>query len=285
MSFDPNARLDPGQIEDRRGGGRGGGIAIGGGLGTVVLVAVYLLLGGNLGDLAGSLPANSAPNPSSDLASCRTGANANQTESCRITGYVNSIQAYWQSEFQASGEQYQKIDTVLYTDVTETACGTASAQVGPFYCPNDKKVYLDLGFFGELQTKFGAKGGRFAEAYVVAHEYGHHVQDLLGLLGGGGASQTGAGGQSVHIELQADCFAGVWANHAVGTHYINQLTDADIAASLDAAGAVGDDRIQQKTQGSVNPDTWTHGSSAQRQSSFQTGYQAGDPGKCDTVGS
>ena len=284
MSFDPNARLDPGQIEDRRGGGRGG-IALGGGLGTVVLVAVYLLLGGNLGDLGGNLPTGSGPNPSSDLSSCRTGADANQTESCRITGYVNSIQAYWRSEFEASGQQYQAVDTVLYTDATSTGCGTASSQVGPFYCPNDRKVYLDLGFFTDLQTRFGARGGRFAEAYVVAHEYGHHVQDLLGQLSGAGGSQTGAGGQSVHIELQADCYAGVWANHAVETRYINQLTDADIAASLDAAGAVGDDRIQRETQGSVNPDTWTHGSSAQRQSAFQSGYQSGDPARCNAVGS
>jgi predicted metalloprotease len=278
MSFDPNARLDPGQIQDRR--GRGGGIAIGGGIGTIILVAAYLLLGGNIGDLGGVVGQQPAgPAASGDLSACQTGTDANQKEDCRIVGYVNSIQAYWQDEFTASGETYQPAQTVLFSGTTQSGCGTASTEVGPFYCPVDKMVYLDLGFFDELETRFGAHGGRFAEAYVVAHEYGHHVQDLLGSLGGGSA-QAGAGGQSVQIELQADCFGGVWADHAVSTGFINELTDQDIADSLDAAGAVGDDRIQQQTQGSVNPDTWTHGSSAQRQSAFRTGYQGGDPAQC-----
>jgi predicted metalloprotease len=278
MSFDPNARLDPGQIQDRR--GRGGGIAIGGGIGTIILVAAYLLLGGNIGDLGGVVGQQPVgPAASGDLSACQTGTDANQKEDCRIVGYVNSIQAYWQDEFTASGETYQPAQTVLFSGTTQSGCGTASTEVGPFYCPVDKMVYLDLGFFDELETRFGAHGGRFAEAYVVAHEYGHHVQDLLGSLGGGSA-QAGAGGQSVQIELQADCFGGVWADHAVSTGFINELTDQDIADSLDAAGAVGDDRIQQQTQGSVNPDTWTHGSSAQRQSAFRTGYQGGDPAQC-----
>jgi predicted metalloprotease len=278
MSFNPNARLDPGQVQDRR--GRGGGIAIGGGIGTIILVAAYLLLGGNIGDLGGVVGQQPAgPVASGDLSACQTGTDANQKEDCRIVGYINSIQAYWQDEFSASGETYQPAQTVLFSGTTQSGCGTASTEVGPFYCPVDKMVYLDLGFFDELETRFGAHGGRFAEAYVVAHEYGHHVQDLLGRLGGGSA-QAGAGGQSVQIELQADCFGGVWADHAVSTGFINELTDQDIADSLDAAGAVGDDRIQQQTQGSVNPDTWTHGSSAQRQSAFRTGYQGGDPAQC-----
>jgi uncharacterized protein len=276
MSFNPNARLDPGQVQDRR--GRGGGIAIGGGIGTIILVAAYLLLGGNLGDLGGVV-GQPGPVASGDLSACQTGTDANQKEDCRIVGYVNSIQAYWQDEFNASGETYQPAQTVLFSGTTQSGCGTASTEVGPFYCPVDKMVYLDLGFFDELETRFGAHGGRFAEAYVVAHEYGHHVQDLLGQLGSGSA-QAGAGGQSVQIELQADCFGGVWADHAVSTKFIAEPTDQDIADSLDAAGAVGDDRIQQQTQGSVNPDTWTHGSSAQRQSAFRTGYQSGDPAQC-----
>lgn len=284
MSFNPGAGLDPGQVQDRRGGGigRGGGIAVGGGLGTILLVAAYLLFGGNLGDLGGlTAPPAGTANPSSDLASCKTGEDANQSESCRMVGYINSIQAYWDKEFSDSGEQYVEADTVFYDGVTSTACGTASSQVGPFYCPGDKLVYLDLGFFDQLQTQFGAKGGRFAEAYVVAHEYGHHVQDLLGLLGQG-SSQAGAGGQSVQTELQADCFAGVWASNAVATGFIAQLTDQDIAQALDAASAVGDDRIQEQSQGYVNPDTWTHGSSEQRQQAFQIGYQSGNPTSCST---
>jgi predicted metalloprotease len=279
MSFNPDAKLDPGQIQDRRGGGRGGGIAVGGGLGTLIVLAIYLLTNGQV-----SIPppsgggAGTGANPSSDInATCTTGQVANQRDDCRIVGYVNSIQSYWSQTVQ----NYTDAQTVLYTDATDSACGTANAQVGPFYCPEDKLVYLDLGFFQQLQTQFGAEGGPFAEAYVVAHEYGHHVQDLLGLLSSSGGS-SGAGGSSVQTELQADCFAGVWANHAVETGFIAQLTADDIAQALDAAASVGDDRIQEQTQGYVNPDSWTHGSSAERQQWFKTGYQSGDPNACDT---
>jgi predicted metalloprotease len=278
MSFTPNARLDPGQVQDRR--GRGGTIAVGGGLGTIILVAAYLLLGGNLNDLGGVVGQQQpGPQSSGDLSACQSGTDANQREDCRIVGYVNSIQAYWQDAFAQSGAQYKPAQTVLFSGATQTGCGTASAEVGPFYCPPDEHVYLDLGFFDELQSRFGAHGGRFAEAYVVAHEYGHHVQDLLGLLSQGG-QQAGAGGGSVRTELMADCLAGVWADHAVSTGFIGRLTDQDIADSLDAAGAVGDDRIQQQTQGRVNPDTWTHGSAQQRQDAFRSGYQSGDPSQC-----
>ena len=287
MSFDPNARLDPGQISDRRGipGGRGGLALGGGGLGIVVLL-VYALLGGNPSDLGPLLEPGAVVGPeSTTLATdCKTGADANARDDCRILGFVNSIQAYWTDEFTASGATYQPVDTVLFTGLTSSACGTASASTGPFYCPLDQLVYLDLDFFGELQSRFGAKGGPLAQGYVVAHEYGHHVQDLLGTLdtSGGGA---GAEGRSVRTELQADCFAGVWTNHAAGTGFLEPVTDAQIADALDAAAAVGDDRIQAATQGQVNPDSWTHGSSAERQHWFQTGYAKGDPADCDTFNS
>jgi predicted metalloprotease len=260
--------------------GRGGGIAVGGGLGTIVLVAAYLLLGGNLGDLGQVVgpQGGGGANPSSDLSSCKTGEQANQSQDCRIVGYINSIQEYWRDEFSGSGEQYQEADTVFYDGVTSSGCGTASSQVGPFYCPNDKLVYLDLGFFQQLQSDFGAKGGRFAEAYVVAHEYGHHVQDLMGLLRNSGGQ--GANSRSVQTELQADCFAGVWAANAVDTGFLQPITDEQLGQALDAAGAVGDDRIQQQSQGQVNPDTWTHGSAQQRQDSFKTGYEGGEPNSC-----
>ncbi len=283
MTFDPNARLDPGQVTDRRRVSGRGGLAIGGGGIGLVLLLAYTLLGGNPNDLGGLLEPGAVTGPgSSALATdCKTGQDANARDDCRILGYVNSVQKYWTSAFAASGEAYQAVDTVLFSGATSTGCGTASAATGPFYCPPDELVYLDLDFFGELRSRFGAQGGSLAQGYVVAHEYGHHVQDLLGTLGNGSGA-AGAQGRSVRTELQADCFAGVWANHAASTGFLQPFTDAQIADGLDAAAAVGDDRIQKATSGQVDPDSWTHGSSAQRQKWFKTGYQTGDPAACDT---
>jgi predicted metalloprotease len=281
------ARLDPGQVQDRR-GLPGGGLAIGGGgLGVAGLV-IYLLFallggGGSLGplqNLDGQQVGQGAP--SGNLAQeCRTGQDANEKEECAIVADVNSIQAYWSQWFRAHGKQYAPAQTVFYSGSTQTECGGATSDVGPFYCPTDKLVYIDLGFFDELRDRFGAEGGPFAEAYVLAHEYGHHAQDLLGTLD---RAREGSGpqGGSVRVELQADCYAGVWARNAVATRLIEELTDADIQQGLDAAAAVGDDRIQQRTQGRVEPETFTHGSSAQRQEWFVRGYKRGSPDGCDT---
>jgi len=285
MSFNPNSPLDPGQVTDVRGSRFGGrGLVIGGGgIGTVVIVVIYLLLGGNLSDLgSGTAPGTDTQSGSNTLQQqCSTGADANKREDCRIVGYVNSVQKYWTDEFNRAGQKYQPATTVLFTDQVSTGCGVASTAVGPFYCPQDKHVYLDLGFFQDLQTKFGARGGSLAEGYVVAHEYGHHIQDLTGQLSSG-SGQQGAGGQSVRTELQADCYAGVWANHAAATGFLQPLTTDQISQALDAAAAVGDDRIQQEFQGKVNPEAWTHGSSAQRQHWFTVGYQQGSVSGCDT---
>jgi predicted metalloprotease len=295
VRFRQGVDLDPSQVEDVRGsGGLGGGFPIpgvaagGGGLGVLLLVGYLLLtLLNNSGGVSGPLSnldnqrVGSQP-PGQVVTDCRTGADANSREDCAIVADINSVQAYWTKQFRASGRQYDPAKTVFFTGSTGTGCGNATSDVGPFYCPADKLVYIDLGFFDELRSRFGARGGPLAEAYVLAHEYGHHVQDLLGTVGRVRGSQTGAQSASVRSELQADCYAGVWVNHAVQTGYIVDLTQQDVADALDAAAAVGDDRIQAETQGQVNPETWTHGSSAERDRWFATGQRTGDPSACDT---
>ncbi|HUR14953.1 MAG TPA: neutral zinc metallopeptidase [Mycobacteriales bacterium] len=277
MDFSRGARLDPSQVSDRRGMGGGRGVALGGGGLGIVGLLVALLLGVSPSDLTGGSGLSDGPVATSDLADrCRTGEDANRDDDCRIVGVANSVQAYWTQALRS----YRPAETVLFTDATSTGCGNATSAVGPFYCPADDRVYLDLGFWDELRTTFGARGGVFAQAYVIAHEYGHHVQDLLGVSAG--SDRQGPESGSVRVELQADCYAGLWAAHAVETGFVEPLEKSDIADGLDAAAAVGDDRIQSKLQGRVNPEAWTHGSAAQRQKWFTRGYQGGSPRSCDT---
>jgi predicted metalloprotease len=285
MTFRRDVQLDPGQVRDVRGRRvRGGGIALGGGLGTIVIIALVLLMGGDLGDILGgglgAAPAQEGPVSSELATECQTGADANERQDCRIVGTVNSLHAYWTDAFAASGNQYAQPGTTLFTDAVDTACGAASSAVGPFYCPVDQTIYIDLGFFDDLEARFGAEGGPFAEEYVLAHEYGHHVQNLLGLLEAG--RDAGAEGGAVRTELQADCFAGVWGANAVETGFLEPITQEQVNQALNAASVIGDDRIQEQTQGQVNPETWTHGSSEQRQQWFSTGLEAGSADACDT---
>ena len=290
MPFNNRSRLDSSQVEDRRGRGTGRVIAVGGGGLTLVIVVVAMLFGVDLTDLTNintGQPVSFSTENAGEIydleAECQTGADANERQDCRIVGFVNSIQAFWDDEFVRLGGEYTPANTVLFTGATDAACGYASAAMGPFYCPSDQKVYLDLDFFNELQTRFGAQGGSFAEAYVLAHEYGHHVQNLLGLLSSS-SNATGPESEAVETELQADCLAGVWVFHATDTGYLTQVTDQDIAQSLDAAASVGDDRIQRETQGYVSPESWTHGSSEQRQLALKDGLQSGDIATCDSPG-
>jgi uncharacterized protein len=280
MTFRRGTRLDPGQVRDMR--GRGGMLAAGGGLGGIIVLVAVLLLGGSPQDaatLTGILDRTTVGNqqPNDLSQECQTDVDANSRDDCRIIGYVNSVQAYWETALDG----YTLAPTTFFDGAINTGCGQATSAVGPFYCPVDDSVYIDLGFFDTLQSQFGAEGGPFAEAYVIAHEYGHHVQDLVGTLTSG-TGGTGAESRAVRIELQADCFAGVWASNAVDTGYLNPITADQLGQAIDAAESVGDDRIQEKTQGQVNPETWTHGSAEQRVEWFRIGYEGGQADDCDT---
>jgi len=297
VDLNKDAQIDTSQIEDRRGHGGGGGLSgvpipqPGGRGGWIVtIIALILVLAGGgifgsnlLGDDGGS----------GDLGQKCAVSNPSRLDEpdCRSALFVNSIQDYWQDNLpQTLGTQYQQAKTVFFSQAVNTGCGQADSAVGPFYCPPDSKVYIDLTFYDELETRFGAKGV-FAQAYVLAHEYGHHIQNLVGTSDeverGQQRDPGNANALSVRLELQADCYAGVWAKHATqttdasGRPLIKSLSDADIKSALDAAAAVGDDTIQKKTTGRVDESKFTHGTSAQRQKWFTTGY-GGDPKSCDT---
>ena len=292
MRFRRGATLDTGQVTDVR-GRRTGPLALGGGglgvVGVLIYLAVTLLSGGGgLGQLGqlDDVSVGRGDTPGAIDQDCRTGQDANTRDDCRIVAVVNSVQTFWNGVFENSNRRYAYANTVFFTDSTQTGCGYATSAVGPFYCPADRQVYIDLGFFDQVKDQLGVNVTPFVQAYVIAHEYGHHVQNQLGILARIRGSTQGPASKGVRSELQADCYAGVWARHAVATGLVEEVTQADIDSGLDAAAAIGDDRIQARTQGQVNPETWTHGSSEQRRRWFSRGYETGKPAACDTfVGS
>lgn len=300
MKYNDDARLDTSEVSDTRGGGRsigGRGAAAGGGLGVlgvVIYLVVTLVGGGDAGTAAASVldtlgtgsSAGQADNQEIEK-SCKTGEDANNKLECAIVADINSIQAYWSATLPGLGRRYTEIDTVWFSGQVNTGCGAADSGSGPFYCPGDKLVYIDLSFYDQLKQDFGATGGPFVNAYVLAHEYGHHVQDLLGAEAKV-RTRSGPKSDSVRLELQADCYAGVWAKHATepadgGPALISEITQEDVDNALDAASRIGDDYIQKNLGGGqIDRSRFTHGSSAQREKWFVTGYQTGEPGRCDT---
>ena len=292
------------QVEDRRGGGGGFGgggfgsgglggggipIPIGGGLGgiviTIIIIVVLNLLGGSgssSGGLGG-LGGGSGGGPATSL-------DPNDTSGQFVNAVTVDVQTFWDNYFASAGKQYPITVTVLFTGQTQSGCGVASSATGPFYCPADAKVYLDTGFFDELSNRFGASGD-FARAYVIAHEFGHHVQDALGIMDQVAQQQqsdpSSANGLSIRLELQADCLAGVWAHSVYTTPdqaNVESITDQDVQDAIHAAAAVGDDRIQEQATGTIDKETWTHGSAAQRATWFDNGFKGGTTDNCDTFG-
>jgi uncharacterized protein len=298
MRYREGGSLDTSGVQDRRGrggfGGLGGrGVAVGGGglglVGLVIVVLLQLTGGGDGGSGFGGLGSLGQGETADDgqlEEHCRTGADANESVDCAVVADIESIQDFWTATL---GDRYSPTDTVFFSGSVPTGCGGATSGSGPFYCPADGLVYIDLSFFDQLQQQFGAQGGSFVNAYVIAHEYGHHVQNILGTNRQVDPRETGPTSGTVRLELQADCYAGAWANHAEtvpddsGEPLIAEITDDDIARALDAAGRIGDDFIQENLgDGTVDQDTFTHGSSDQRRRWFLTGYETGSPAACDT---
>ena len=303
MRFNPKARLDTSRVGDGGGGGGGGGpmriplpggTRAGGGIGGLIIVILFVVLtqcvGGGGGGGGLPLPGgggdvgtdSSRMGDSERYANCKTGADAEEDDDCARVAVENSLVDYWSQTLPDQGGQELKPATLLtFSGGVNTACGQATSQVGPFYCPGDQQIYLDTTFFKDvLEQQLGGQGGDFVEPYVIGHEYGHHIQNLLGTMGKV-RTQQGADSDAVRLELQADCYAGMWTSYAEDSELIT-LDEGDITEALDSAKAVGDDRIQQKSGQGVDPEGWTHGSSEQRMAWFTRGYEEGTLKACDT---
>ncbi|SDR95982.1 hypothetical protein SAMN04488570_0818 [Nocardioides scoriae] len=308
MRFNPKARIDQSQVEVRRGGGGGGGLGRGGGgmrlpiptgggggkaggigFGTILVVVLFVVLQQCTGGGGTTSPGSSSAGGEQAANQCQDGADANASDACAVDLFTTSVQDYWEQTYpDQTGKPYEPIKTVRFEGSTPSGCGQASSEMGPFYCPNDQLVYLDSTFFDDmLRGQLGAEGGPFAIGYVIAHEYGHHVEDLQGDLGRI-RTQQGAQSDAVRVELKADCLAGMWARGATTTQdqdgqtIISDLTQDDVRRAIDAAEAVGDDRIQQRSSGRVDTDSFTHGSAAQRVKWFNIGLEQGSLEACDT---
>ena len=305
MRFNPKADISGGRVGDagRGGGGGGGGMRLpipggtraGGGIGGLIIIVLFIVLtqcvgGGGLpgGGSGNGIDPQGQGNPSGldedseRYDNCKTGADANDDVDCARKAVAYSLETFWSEALpDQGGTEFTPSQIITFSGGVDTGCGQASSQVGPFYCPSDQKVFLDTTFFADvLEDQLGGQGGDFVEPYVLAHEYGHHIQNLLGTMGKV-RTQEGPDSDAVRLELQADCYAGMWTRYAYDSDLIT-LDQDDISEAVDAAKTVGDDRIQQKSGQGVDPEGWTHGSSEQRQAWFRTGYEEGTLEACDT---
>ncbi|MGL3200843.1 MULTISPECIES: KPN_02809 family neutral zinc metallopeptidase [Curtobacterium] len=289
MTFNDDSQLSGGKVKRRGRTAAVGGGAVGVGAIVVFLIAQFtgFDLSGVLGAGDGTTTIQQGGDTVDAAPECRTGRDANASVDCRMEGAAESLDAYWSAEAPRVGISYSTPAFYLFQDSTGTGCGTASSATGPFYCPPDRALYVDTSFYDELQSRYGSSGGPLAQMYVVAHEWGHHVQQLQGTFADTDRSGTGASSGSVRVELQADCYAGAWVGDAATTEdangrtFFEPITRSQIDDALSAASAVGDDSIQRRSTGSVDPDSFTHGSSEQRQRWFLRGYQQGAT-SCDT---
>lgn len=295
MEYRDNARIDQSRVRyggggraRGGGGGRGRGVAVGGGVGGVVVLLLVLLLGGNLGDLGGLVDGGTqdqgqAPQEQPQCTGEVGDVDLEANPECRWALYDTALYNYWSETVRDFEPALQQ----LYSGQISTACGTGSSQMGPFYCPADHTIYLDSEFMGKLLNQLGAEGGEAAELYIVGHEYGHHISNLTGQLQQGRqGEQSGPTSGQVRLELQADCYAGVFFNNTLQdpSSPIEAVTSDDLRRIVEAARAVGDDHIQQQQGGDVVPESWTHGSSEMRQRWVTMGFESGDPNVCDTFG-
>ena len=309
MRFNPKADISRGRVRDAGGGGGGGmggggmripmpgGTRAGGGIGGILIIILFVVLtqcvGGGLpgGGGGGTSTQGQAQGQPAGIdtgdqryADCKTGADANNDADCARVAVALSLEQYWAKTLpDQAGTDFTPAAINTFAGAVQTGCGQASSQVGPFYCPPDQQIYLDTTFFADvLEGQLGGQGGDFVEPYVLGHEYGHHIQNLMGTMGQV-RTQKGADSDAVRLELQADCYAGMWTRDASdGDGILTDLDEGDITEALDSAKAVGDDRIQQKSGQGVDPEGWTHGSSEQRMAWFTRGYQEGTLQACDT---
>jgi hypothetical protein len=288
MTFSEGGSFEGGRVRSHRGAVAGGGIGL-----AIVAFLIYQFTGVDVGPavevLEGAGGTGGAGQGQDTTIGACSAEEANTQRDCRLSATLQSLDAYWADTLSAEGVEFTEPPATEFTGGVATGCGQASSSTGPFYCPPDQGIYLDLGFFDLLQSRFGASGGPLAEMYVIAHEYGHHIQNITGRMDGIDSQDTGPESDGVRLELQADCYAGMWTGDAAsrvdpdtGVTFLEPITDEELDDALSAAEAVGDDHIQEQSGGGVNPDVWTHGSSEQRRNWFVTGYNEGTLAACDT---